>query len=472
LEAISENTIKKITLGFLKTYYKYRPRLGDTVAKLDQVAPGGIIADGHLSFPKEDGKQFVATFEATAHEVKEEVIYKTQESKLRWDAVAVAFLLGALLFSYAYYKNIFTLEQVGWLTLLSIITVTLCAIGGLFILLFRHISRYRYIYAIEQFKSYHADEQWISIGEDVLNDGRGRYLDELKKQCVLNGFGLLIIENDLEPHLVITPSREEVFGNKRSFANFISGEQLSNKLAQGKAQNWIKSFGKRFNLAKLGDTSRFAPKYYKQLALSMVGMLLMGAILIKEADNASMIHHDDNAPVIASNVHINSKPEPKDFELDSASVVQYHTKTKTEVPKAEDEFTERDIPTQKPPKKQKATPNEPSRNSRKVIVTTEESDFMGYDCSRFFNIRETVYSIKEGIYPTMKTALLQVKNLQNEGYEAGTLWLGCFDNDQEGYLVFVDLFHNDVNDAIRIIEDYNETSDHTFKLQKLKALAE
>ena len=51
--------------------------------------------------------------------------------------------------------------------------------------------RYRYIYAVEQFKKYHADEQWVAIGEDVFENPNDKYLKELKKQCVYNGFGLI-----------------------------------------------------------------------------------------------------------------------------------------------------------------------------------------------------------------------------------------------------------------------------------------
>ena len=45
----------------MKTYYKFRPRRGETVISYDRMHASGVIVDGHLEFPKEDGAPFVAT---------------------------------------------------------------------------------------------------------------------------------------------------------------------------------------------------------------------------------------------------------------------------------------------------------------------------------------------------------------------------------------------------------------------------
>ena len=115
----------------------------------------------------------------------------------------------------AFILTILQLMQIGWLGSFSLILGVFGVTFLAYQYLFQWIKRYRYIYAVEQFKRYHADEQWIAIGEDVFDEPTDPYLKELKDQCVINGFGLMMIDDNLDTHLLITPSRIEVFGEKK-----------------------------------------------------------------------------------------------------------------------------------------------------------------------------------------------------------------------------------------------------------------
>mgnify|MGYP007059414263 FL=1 len=188
MENLTENNIKRAALSFLKSYYRYRPRAGDTQSSIDMRGEGGIIADGFLSFQKEDGQNFLATFEATSYNTKNEVIYKVERDLLFLDSFTFALLGTAAFFTYAYIKDILTVKEIGLWATVGINLGLAVALFLFYRIIFSPWNRYRYIYAVEQFKKYHADEQWIALGEDVFANPEDPFLEELRKQCIQNGF--------------------------------------------------------------------------------------------------------------------------------------------------------------------------------------------------------------------------------------------------------------------------------------------
>ena len=198
----------------------------------------GIIADGHLSFPMEDGQSFVATFEATSYDTREEVRYRIQSRLLIWDSLAVGSILTAFMASYAYTFHRAMIKMAGLWMSLAALTLILLLAYLVYYFLFRGLHKYRYIYAIEQFKRYHANEQWIAIGEDVFLTSEDHFFRELKDQCVLNGFGLISVDRDHEPQLLITPSRQEVFGSKRRMTSFVEQNRFADSFAGKTVKGW------------------------------------------------------------------------------------------------------------------------------------------------------------------------------------------------------------------------------------------
>ena len=116
MEYLSEDIIKKAGLRFLKSYYRQRERsgAGATHARYDMMTEGGIIVDGHLSFTATNGAPFTATLEATSSLTKDEVRCKRQKTLLFWDSFAVATVSSALVFSYSYAFDQFTINQIGF----------------------------------------------------------------------------------------------------------------------------------------------------------------------------------------------------------------------------------------------------------------------------------------------------------------------------------------------------------------------
>jgi hypothetical protein len=89
-QPLSEQEIKDIMLRFLKRHYRNRQRNGETEIASDARGKGGILADGYLSFPKPGGGWFVATFEATSYETRQEVRFTQRRGLLFWDNLVVA----------------------------------------------------------------------------------------------------------------------------------------------------------------------------------------------------------------------------------------------------------------------------------------------------------------------------------------------------------------------------------------------
>ncbi|MCC6726298.1 MAG: hypothetical protein IT258_17455, partial [Saprospiraceae bacterium] len=223
-QQLTENIIKKVALRFFRHYYKFRLRFEDqpVTAKYDLEGVGGIVADGYYSFKKPDGKLFTATFEATSRESKDEVVYKPDQRVLLWDGLAVMSIVMVSLAFYNLRSPIHALDNTRFGERAILLFLIGLFVWMLFVLIARNFRRYRYIYAVEQFKKYFADEQWIALATDVFENKEDKYLAELKSQCVHNGIGLLTIDRNLDPKILITPSRHDIFAGKRQVVDFMS----------------------------------------------------------------------------------------------------------------------------------------------------------------------------------------------------------------------------------------------------------
>ena len=183
LDNLSENNIKRAALGFLKSYYRYRQRLGETTLRLNMRAEGGIIIDGYLSFRESEEKLFTATVEATSLLTKEEIRYKVNKALLTWDSVAAGMVVTTIFFALGHFRELFSVPQMGGALLWSfLLAFSIFLFHAIYRLFFSKLRRYRYIYGFEQFKRFFADERWIAIGENVFPDPEDPYLLELREQ--------------------------------------------------------------------------------------------------------------------------------------------------------------------------------------------------------------------------------------------------------------------------------------------------
>ncbi|MEM6699928.1 MAG: hypothetical protein AAF599_16110, partial [Bacteroidota bacterium] len=282
---LSEDSIKQATLSFLKSYYRYRPSLMENDlqkgihmdARYDETVGTDITIDGFIAYQQRNGSTFTATFEASSYDKRYEVLYQIQTRLVGWDGLAIATSVATLVFLFTYITGNYNLKEVallaGAIYILSI---------GLLTLIYRWIcliwpdaiDRYHYIYAVEQFKRYYADEQWISIGEDVFTGPTDTKLLELRDQCIKNGFGLIEVREDLVPIILITPSRETILKNRKRFDFSINAERLKQLIKKTPYSTYlrrgIRGAQRKFQKVLRQDADailRFQRDYYTQIGV-------------------------------------------------------------------------------------------------------------------------------------------------------------------------------------------------------------
>lgn len=232
---LSEQALKERFVPFLKDFYRKRfePVAGTFSTSFDNVADGGIVADGLMRFRKNDGSEFSCTFEASSRDKLGEVKYQTNLVYFLWDCAAFAGVCISIAYiaSYIWYRpwliGLHAAGNVGFM-----LGIGLIAFFGWYFTM-SGWRKYRYIFAIEQFKQYEADEQWIVLSEDVFPAPNDPYMQELRDQCVYNGFGLAIISAVLPVRLVCAPSRLGIYGRDRKMAHWVTRTQWYQTVAQG-----------------------------------------------------------------------------------------------------------------------------------------------------------------------------------------------------------------------------------------------
>ncbi len=221
---LSEDDIKRIFPTFLKHFYlhryDYRPGTEKTV--LDNVSAEGLIADGWFSFQMPEGQVFTATFEATSASNAGEVKYSLNTVYFLWDCAAFGAVVALAAYALSYVAHFEWLVQLGWVGNLGYILGT--AFVGFLAWFFsmRSWRKYRYIYAVEQFKRYYADEQWIALADDVFRSPVDPYLEELRRQCIYSGFGLALVSGDGTVRVLVAPSRLGLYGKDRKIVHWIT----------------------------------------------------------------------------------------------------------------------------------------------------------------------------------------------------------------------------------------------------------
>ena len=453
-QGLEEDIVKKVALRFLRHHYKFRLRFDDqpVVAKYDLQGVGGIIADGYYSFKKPDGKPFTATFEASSLASKDEVSYKPQQNILFWDGLTMAAIVVVFLSSLNLRYQFHLLNNAQYLERASMILFCGGVTFVIFYLFAQKFRRYRYIYAIEQFKKYYADEQWIALASDVFESPNDRNLRELKNQCVHNGFGLVVIDKNLDPRIVITPSRQDIFVGKRKKVEF----QAANK-AQEVAQQ--KEFGLVFGffgnklpafLKRDKSVLRYRRGFYNQILVTTICVVLLGVIFSKEMQNPNfkVVSKTELQAELASGTE--KLKENSDKYLPDSSATT--PKLKKAKPQKEEGFWALDPPNRQVAEAETSSPL-PSQNE--FTEKGGAATFL-YDCARFYNFDGKKYIVEVGEYQDWNLAKNQVEQLRNKKIESAALLKSCFTAKGKGFIVYAGLFCNSADEAARQTEDWTK----------------
>ncbi len=449
LISITEKDVKKVALGAMRSYYRFRVKAGTPELSSDVRGAGGIIADGYYSFPQGDGKWFLATFEATGLDSKDEVYFKRQTELLLWDSATFSWLITALLFGITH------IAKVGWilnhgifLTCLYIL-LSVAFFFGFYFIMAGKWRRYRYIYAIEQFKLYHADEQWVAIGENVFTDSQNKYYQELRAQCIRYGIGLITVDDTRKPRLLVTPARREVFDHNRQEIRFFSKKRIDQLKRSGA---FIKDQWKKIS-ASIPDKIRaydprylfrFKRSYNNQWVILGISALTIGGVFFRELQQRPVRYLSHNAysrEVIAAEAARGPEAftliEPYDtiyIEEYDSTVIPYFVYLQSE----KTGLTTRIFAEQE------------------LIIGIFDDALINYDCERLYNFQSPKYVVQEGVYPDFETAARRMSQLLEAGLEVNSLWLGCFNKKQNSYSIYFGLLQNTKQEAQNLANNYQK----------------
>ncbi len=397
----------------MKTYYKFRPRAGETVISYDRMHPTGVIVDGHLEFPKEDGSYFVATFEATSAAKSAEVRYTLQRQQLLWDAFAIGSVSTVTLMLFLWVYNVWSVTQSGWLLSLGLLATLLAIAVISYHIIFRTAGRYRYIYAVEQFKQYHADEQWVAIGFDVFTDGTDTNFSELKNQCVENGFGLVIVDKEEHVNLLITPAREEVFGKRRRTLKFMENPSVQN----------LRSFS-------TNNLDRFKPKFVYQMLTCVLSVAVLSGVFYRQWQLRPV-------KTIFSEVSYQDSLKRLSLRLEPESDVMLFKKQ--DVVLKEKNVQPYDGAAMPP--SVNAPLNEPKPEVG-LYVYTPTDGYLTYDCARA-GMRGTKYVVQDLLCKNFDDARKRIEQLKTYGLIANGISLSCTEATDKGYCVYYELMYSE-----------------------------
>lgn len=231
---LSEQDVKQRFVPFLKDFYRnrYEPLPNSMEVSFNNVTAEGLVADGVLRFKHPNGASFVCTYEASSREKVDEVKFTLNIHYFLWDCAAFGAVTMAVAYLVAYASNPTWLVLLGWTGNFGML-LGIGMIGFLsWYFTMNKWRKYRYIYALEQFKQYQADEQWVALAADVFPAPTDPYLLELKSQCVYNGFGLGIVPEEGPVRVICAPTRLGAYAQERKMVEWITDQEWFQRASQ------------------------------------------------------------------------------------------------------------------------------------------------------------------------------------------------------------------------------------------------
>jgi hypothetical protein len=420
---------------------------------MDMTASGGIRADGHLTFNKEDGSPFLATFDATGNDSREEVLFQEQPVLLNMDALAGALLISVLT------QGFFVAENwTGFMTVLGkagVVALLIVYVSLWFFLIRLAVhrnKRYRYIPALEQFKRYFADQQWIALADDVLDPTDENYL-ELKKECVEQGFGLLLVDQNLKVHLIVTPARVQSARKKqRAELVFEDAQAWSLRMTERFQTGWLSTLPPWLDWLKkraMPDFSltRFKRSYTIQLLL-MPACITATVFLINEVfKDPPLLYADESVYLRKLELLTQTdRRESGEYIIDSPFVEQF-IKTPPTASPFEENAVSRDTGSLTPTDLIPGLGGPPEPQPKPKTERGKPSAVDAYDCDRFYGIRGPRYVVLYDMVQEEALAKRQLDTIYKAGIEGGLVWMGCFETGSSSFAVYMGIIFESMEEA-------------------------
>lgn len=471
MSALSENTIKQVALGYLKSYYRLRPRAAGaaTLTGMDLRGENDIIVDGFLKFIRPDNTPFMATFEATSNATKDEVHYRPRMAYVYWDGVVFACLTMAVVGAILHWSGFHpVVVYQPWPALGGIISAGFL-LTFLYRRLFALLPRYRYITAVEQFKQYQAEDQWIAIGYDVFSTREEKRRQELIRQCTRYGFGLLEIDARREPRLVLAPSRAENFKARRGNIRLQTLQDWGQRMGKI-AEPGLKRLRYWF-LKGLGrEPSRyfrwFPRTYYHQMALAGLGVLGIAFLYYQQYRLLPIRYVNEQAyNRRLARAAKGARPEISYFLID-APVPGFDTSSNFEPffrIQDEEQFSE-------------IVQTEGSGHADSIylppvrIVVSQPGSraALYYDCARFAQLDQAFYLITDTLQPNLTAARQRLAYFNDRGLMGTATWPYCLGGPQNGFLVYVDEVYLDSLEAAVARDSFQQRLDSLARPLRLR----
>jgi hypothetical protein len=472
--SLTEDEVKKLFIPFLKTFYRdrYEPDPGSIQTSLDNVGEGGLVADGMITFRKKDGTPFTCTYEATSRDKSGEVKYELNLTYFLWDCAAFAMVCTTVFYLYFY------VSKLPWLVSLhapgNLGLLTGLGLIGFFTWYFimPNWRKYRYIYAIQQFKRYGADEQWIALADDVFPSANDPYLLELKSQCIYNGFGLALVSAYDGVRSLMAPSRLGIYGKDRRMIHWVTRTQwyqtvaagvgtaarmrpgplvvLWNKIIRPVAFLVVDPFRKYIWSAiskpfgqTAGAYSRFmeGQEIQKLIFFSALGLTTFLAYKVMQIKTENMA---DMAAIARPHAGPNPEDQPG-YVVDGTPIPyngvapgvpkQYPTPVEQEDANTINLSGDDDKPTAAP-----------AKSARKDKTAKAKSTPSGKDaCARLHSKKGWI--LQESVYSSASYATDRVKALRKLGISCTSGPLSCLETGKTGYVVWIGPVQTDVGNA-------------------------
>ena len=283
----------------------------------------------------------------------------------------------------------------------------------------------------------------MAIGDNVFYGPEDAMLHELRKQCIKNGFGLLSVDKDLTTHLVITPSRDELFDSKRKLQSFFNSNSNNENAEPSKIRGWWASLTGLLMKPVSGDSlTRYQRTYYFPMIVSFLMMGLVGFVAYEDLRQKEIIFaNEEKYDEELQDILDKKEYHEFDQEIDE-DVVAPHPKNVpdsylavVEPNKRDDHIGVKGVT----PKNDNLTPKGVNSNME-FVAKTEESN-VKYNCARLYNFTGKKFIVQDGEFTTQKEAQKRLDFLRKKGIEAHILWLKCFSNSEK-YSVYIEWLYN------------------------------